>query len=89
MRVPVGTPHDMGIIWDFYFAFNQNGYFVIRDHITIIYDMGIIRMHFSIQIQIYQSLWGVKTYYNTLYDWSIIQVPGYSNILYTDRIIEC
>jgi len=30
----------------FIFAFNQNGYFVIEDHITIIYDMGTIRMDF-------------------------------------------
>jgi hypothetical protein len=32
---------------DFYFAFNQNGYFTIRDNIIAIYDMGIIRMDFS------------------------------------------
>jgi hypothetical protein len=32
---------------DFHFAFNQNGYFVIGDHITVIYDMSTIIMHFS------------------------------------------
>ena len=34
---------------DFHFTFNQNVYFVTStgDHITVIYDMGTIRMHFS------------------------------------------
>ena len=48
---------------DFYFALNRNGYFTIRDNIIAIYDMGTIRMHFWIHIQIF---------FNTLYDWRIL-----------------
>ena len=46
------TWYGYDLLFNFHFAFNQNGYFVIRDHITIIYDMGIIKMHFSIYIHI-------------------------------------
>jgi len=33
---------------DFYFAFNWDDYFTIRDNIIALYDMGIIRMDVSI-----------------------------------------
>jgi len=53
---------------DFYYAFNQNGYFTIRDNIIAIYDMGTIRMHFSN----ITKLVSVKIYFNTLYNWWIL-----------------
>jgi hypothetical protein len=57
---------------DFHFASNQNGYFVIRDHITVIYDIGTIRMHFSNLHSNITEFVRSKTDHNTLYDWSII-----------------
>ena len=43
---------------DFHFKFNQNGYFVIRDHITVIYDMGIIRISVAtVATDVFQINW--------------------------------
>jgi hypothetical protein len=41
---------------EFYFTFNWNGYFALRNNIITIYNMGIIRTDFSIHMLLKESI---------------------------------